>query len=358
MEPKPERKRLWLAIIASLLVHVLVALSLAVFNSGAAVPLPENDKPLELTMVDLPNAPPAAAAVPTPPRYMETDPSRETKEEPTEKTFESNANSRAASMQPASGEAPLPSQEGKDRSSIDLQTQQSTLPSEAAAAPQPPPQPMPVAVATPTPPMATPRPTASQAPSATPKPKQTPLPEPLETPEPDKLAMLTSTPPPALRDAQEVTEATPPAMTPTATPVVSRPVPPRPVSIFQREQTQTRIRGRIGERGASAVNAVSTPLGRYQKAVSDAIGVRWYSYMKSKLDIVSVGTAVVSAEVDPRGHVTNLRVVSNSANEAFANVCLQSFQEAEIAPIPPDLVATLPDGKMQLEFTFTTYANR
>lgn len=354
METKPERKRLWLAIIASLLVHVLVALSLAVLNSGAAVPLPDNDKPLELTMMDLPDAP-AAAPVRTTPQYMETDPARETKEEPTEKDFESNANSRAASTQPASGDAPLPSQEGKDRPFIDLQTQQSSLPSEAAV-PQPPPPPTPVAVATATPRMETPRPTVSQAPSATPK--QTPLPEPLETPEPEKLAMLTSTPPPALRDAQEVTESTPPEMTPTATPIVSRPVPPRPVSIFQREQTQTRIRGRIGDRGASAVNAVSTPLGRYQKAVSDAIGSRWYSYMKSKLDLVSVGTAVVSAEVDPRGQVTNLRVVSNSANEAFANVCLQSFQEAEIAPIPPDLVATLPDGKMQLEFTFTTYANR
>ncbi len=37
--------------------------------------------------------------------------------------------------------------------------------------------------------------------------------------------------------------------------------------------------------------------------------------------------------------------LSNSANEAFANICLQSFQEAQIPPIPPDLVATLPDGQ-------------
>ena len=98
--------------------------------------------------------------------------------------------------------------------------------------------------------------------------------------------------------------------------------------------------------------------GNSGKAISDAIGSRWYYYMKAKMDLVSVGTAVISAEVDEAGHVTNLRVVSNSANESFANICLQSFQEAKIAPIPPELIPTLPDGRMQLEFTFTTYANQ
>ena len=89
------------------------------------------------------------------------------------------------------------------------------------------------------------------------------------------------------------------------------------------------------------MNAVGTPLGRYQKAVSDAIGSRWYYYMKSKGDLVSIGTANLEAEVDAQGRVQNLRVVSNNANEAFANICLQSFQEAHIPPIPPDLIATL-----------------
>ena len=41
----------------------------------------------------------------------------------------------------------------------------------------------------------------------------------------------------------------------------------------------------------------------------------------------------------------NCRLLSNNANEAFANICLQSFQEAQIPPIPPDLIATLPDGR-------------
>ena len=101
-----------------------------------------------------------------------------------------------------------------------------------------------------------------------------------------------------------------------------------------------------------------TPLGRYQKKVSDAIGVLWYRFMKDQMDMVDIGTAHIEAEVAPDGTVRNLRVLSNNANEAFANICLRSFQEAKIPPIPPDLVATLPDGRLPVDIYFTTYANR
>jgi outer membrane biosynthesis protein TonB len=79
--------------------------------------------------------------------------------------------------------------------------------------------------------------------------------------------------------------------------------------------------------------------------------------MKSKMDLVSIGTAHVEAEVDAQGKLRNLRVLSNDANEAFANICLQSFQEAQIPPIPPDLIATLPEGRLPVDIFFTMYSN-
>jgi outer membrane biosynthesis protein TonB len=106
------------------------------------------------------------------------------------------------------------------------------------------------------------------------------------------------------------------------------------------------------------VNAVGTPIGKYQKAISDAIGSRWYYYMNDRIDLVSIGSAHLEAEIDANGKVQNLRVLSNNANEAFANICLQSFQEAQIPPIPPDLVPTLPNGKLPVDIYFTTYPNR
>ena len=148
--------------------------------------------------------------------------------------------------------------------------------------------------------------------------------------------MLTSTPPPALRDPEDADDSAARCRRPRRLQPVTRPRPETAAAAYQPEKQQTRMTGRITDRGTSSVNAVGTPLGKYQKQVSDAIGSRWYYYMKSKMDLVSIGTAHVEAEVDANGKVQKLRVVSNNANEAFANVCLQSFQEAQIPPIPPD----------------------
>jgi TonB family protein len=169
--------------------------------------------------------------------------------------------------------------------------------------------------------------------------------------------MLTATPPPALRNPDEG-EATPaPDVPDAAPPVISRPQPERPASAYQPQKQETKITGRITNRGTSAVNAVGTPLGKYKKSVSDAIGSRWYYYVQAQADLASIGTARVAAEVDTAGKITNLRILSNSANESFANICLQSFQQAQIPPIPPELIPTLPDGKLPVEFSFTFFSN-
>ncbi len=348
MERNRERRKVWLAILASIVLHLAVALSLAAFSHGSSRPEGVDEKPSELTLVDL--APTSPPSVPKNPEFIETDPAKASAEKPKEQTFESNANSVAASNVPARGEAPVPSQDGKDRPFMNLNTQPLSLPTEGKTAQ---PQTTPPPVATPAP-KSTPLPTAK--PSA--PPKASPSPPPLATPEPEQFAMLTATPPPPLKEPGE-TEATPsPETEATVPPPVVRPKPEVAASSYQAQREQTRVSGRITNRGPSAMNAVGTPLGKYQKAVSDAIGSRWHYYMSSKMDLVNIGTAHVEAEVDPQGHVQKLRVVSNNANEAFANICLQSFQDAKLPPIPPDLVATLPEGRMPVDFYFTTYSNR
>ena len=346
-----ERKRVWIAVIGSVVVHLLVALSLAAFGAARdpALPSPE-DAPVELTMMNLSATPPPAKPNPG---YIETDPAKESAEEPKERIFESNANSIAASNLPATGDAPVPTQQGADRPFLQMETQRHALASEGAQPqpPTPPPQPsITPPPATPTPPKSTPTP----PPKSTPAPTSTPLPEPLATPEPDRLAMLTGTPPPAIRDPEEAeaeTEPTP-IIAPTAPPVMPRPRPDRAASAYRPEKEQNRISGRITNKGAPSVDAVATPLGRYRKTVIDSIGSRWYYHVNDKLGLVSIGTAQVQAEVDATGKLVNLKVISNTANEAFANVCLQSFQEAQIPPIPPDLVQTLPDGRLLVEISF------
>jgi outer membrane biosynthesis protein TonB len=343
MEQTKERRKLGLAILISLFLHLVVGYSLAAFGSAFTPALPLEDKPVELTMVDLSATPPPL--VPKDPPFMETAPSKESAEKPKEQTFESNANSIAASELPATGDAPMPTQDGKERPDVNLETHQFSLPTDGSK-PQPEPQSTVAPESKPA--------TTSVKPKASEAPISTPTAAPATTPKPEQLAMLTSTPPPPIKAPDETEPSPPPVVAESAVP---RPKPELAASSYQAQKEETRVTGRLTNRGPSSVNAVGTPLGRYQKAVSDAIGSRWYYYMNSKMDLASIGTANIQAEVDAQGHVQNLRVVSNNANEAFANICLQSFQEAHIPPIPPDLIATLPEGRMPVDFFFTAYAN-
>ncbi|HEV2843159.1 MAG TPA: hypothetical protein VGW39_17700 [Chthoniobacterales bacterium] len=348
MEQKKERRKLALAILISLFLHFVVAFSLAAFGGAMGPSLPLEDKPVELTIVDLSATPPPLVSKDPP--FIETAKSRESAEKPKEQTFESNANSLAASNLPATGDLPLPTQEGKDRPAMNLETHDYSLPTDGSK-PQPEPQSTAAPESKPAPAPTTPPPEkVSEAP--------TPIAAPATTPEPEQFAMLKSSPPPPIKAPDETESSPPPVMEAPAAPVVPRPKPELAASNYQAQKEQTRISGSLSNRGPSSVNAVGTPLGRYQKAVSDAIGSRWYYYMKSKGDLVSVGTANLQAQVDAQGRVQNLRVVSNNANEAFANICLQSFQEARIPPIPPDLITALPEGRMPVDFTFISYSNR
>ena len=134
---REKSKVLW-AILASLLFHLVVALSLATFGGAFARATPVEEKPVELTIVDLSAKPPPAAANPA---FVETDEAKRSAEPPKDKTFESNANSIAASKLPATGQDPLPTQQGRDLPFIQTETHPSSLASEGVR-PQPTPPPV------------------------------------------------------------------------------------------------------------------------------------------------------------------------------------------------------------------------
>jgi TonB family protein len=280
--------------------------------------------------MDLSTPPPVEKNVP----FLETDPSMEAAEKPKQQTFESNANSQAASERPATGNLPLPSQDGKDKPALDLDTRNYSLAQEGST-PQPKQTPPP-----------------EKKPSEPPQASPTPAP----TVEPDQLAMLTSTPPPPIKAPEETAPSPTPNVAPATTPV-PRPMPQKPSSNYQSQKQQTKIEGSISANGPSSVNAVGTPLGRYQKKMYDAVGARWYQYMEQRRDLISIGTARLSFSIDRSGRVTNLKVLENTANEAFASVCLQSVQELKLPPIPEDVASTLPPDGLQAELTFISYAN-
>src|SRR4029077_3273989 len=210
-----ETRTVLLALLAAVLIHLLVALFLAAFSGVFSPTIPIEDKPAELTLVDLSPAAPKNSA------FVETDESKKAPE-PKEKTFESNANSIGASELAATGELPLPSQAGKDQPFMDLEKHQHSL---DAKGPQPQP---------------------SAAPQESPNPSTAPQTQPAPVTAAEQFALLTQKP----SQTRETSAAT------------SLPQP-----AYRRLKQRTHIAGNITNRGISSVNALGTPLGRYQKIV-------------------------------------------------------------------------------------------
>jgi len=306
-ERKKEAHKILWALLAALGIHLLIGYSLAVFGGLLYSPFSviEEDKPVELTFVDLATPAPAKNTM-----FIPNDESKQT-EQPKEKTFESNANSIAASENPSAGSLPLPSQQGGDRTNLDLNSQRQSIPNEGAQ----------------------PEPSTAPQQSATPQPTAQPTP----ISKSEEFAMLTSTPTPRPSVAS---------------------TPQQPKSAYQPYKEKTRLAGAITNRGTSAVNAVGTPLGRYQKILFDAVGSHWYAYIEEKADLVNLGTTRVTFWVDRNGRVKNLKVISNDSNEAFANVCLQAILDAKLPPIPEDVASALPPEGLESEISFTTFSNR
>jgi outer membrane biosynthesis protein TonB len=300
-----ETRTVLLALLAAILIHLLVAFFLAAFGGIFSPATPVEDKPSELTLVDLAPASKNSA-------FVETDESKKAPE-PQEKTFESNANSIGASELAAAGELPLPSQDGKDRPFMDLETHQHSLETKGAQ-PQP-----------------------SAAPQENPNPSTAPQTQPAPITAAEQFAMLTQQPTPPVEKSVASAQAR---------------------SAYRSMKERTRIAGRITNRGVSSVNALGTPLGRYQKRILDAIGSRWYAFVDRQMDLITIGTTRVVFVIDRSGHVKNLKVVENSSNEALANVCIQSIQDAQLPPMPDELAAMLPPQGMDVDLPFTIFPNR
>jgi hypothetical protein len=342
-EEKKQGRKLGFAILFSLILHLAVGFSLAAFGNVSTPTIPPEEAPSELTIMDLS---PARPPVEKNPQFVETDKAKESAEKPKEQTFESNANSLAASEAPPSGDLPLPSQNGKDLPLRDLETHDFSLQTQGSQ-PQPKQPEQPES-----------KPADSPPPKSKPSepPKSTPSPPPAATPEPEQLAMLTSTPPPPIKAPDETEPSPSPEVAPSLAPA-PRPKPEAPSSSYQAQKQQTRIAGSISNRGPSSVNAVGTPLGRYQKMLYDSVGARWYQHTAERHDLISIGTTRLTFSIDRSGHVSNLKVIENTANEAFAIVCIQSVQELKMPPIPEDVASTLPPEGLQQELTFVLYAN-
>jgi TonB family protein len=412
-----DRKKIILAIVGSLVLHLIIILgsSKVVALWPDVSPSQKEDlSPPQLTMLD--TQPPEEQKKEKQERqYLRTNDDQKTDQKPVDSMFESDKDTAAASEQPAKGDAPIPTQEGKEAPDIGFKNESfsladrgqafSTDPGKQAAVPQKEEQREEVKpVETPTPmPTATPRPEATRpekeptpgptpAPAPTPaptpegaqpdkEPTATPAPTPEATPADEEFAMLrpppAPSPPPTPEASPRPVKAPPPTPAPTPEDVfptdeelaMLRPTPtPRPTRVRQAERTPqrqsapptayrqeqriTRMQGNINNRGRSSIAALGTPQGRFEKAVQDAIGSRWYFYVRERSDLINIGTVQIKFYVRPDGKVEDVKVLRNSSNETLASTSLQSIIEANIPPMPEELAPLLSGDRMEFTMSF------
>ena len=101
---------------------------------------------------------------------------------------------------------------------------------------------------------------------------------------------------------------------------------------------------------------VNPELQAWQKKVFNAIGTRWYREIESKRDLIAVGTVRLTFRITSKGRVKNLKIRSNTSNEASANICINAIVGAKLPPIPKNVVPELAHDWLELDIPFTIFA--
>ena len=318
-----ERRKALVALAASILLHLFiigsVSFMLAV-RKPISIPPPE-EAPVELTLVAAPDSTPKPR-----PAYVQTSESQRADKPPENSVFESDKDTHAASPLPAAGDAPVPTQDGRDQPALSLENKEYTagpVARESSPAVQPRQETAPQPKAEESKPKMTPQQSTQLALLEPPKPKTSPRPKAAK----------------AVRQEQQQQAQTP--------------QPPG----YQPQTRITRIRGNISNKGRAALSATATPLGRYKKMLSDAIGSRWYYYVTEQLGLLNVGTVEVRFVVRQNGNVERVQVLRNSSNESFAACTVRAIMEADIPPIPKELVPMLEGSRIEIEYSFTILSN-
>lgn len=312
-----KRKKITLAVIASLLLHLF--LFLAVVGYYTIFPPPANPKGADdqdtpqLTILD---TPPDKEQQP----YVRTEDDQKTDQKQDNAPFQSDKDTAAASEKQSNEQAPLPTQDGKNLESLMFRNNDFSLAMNGQDYS---------------------RDSANGGENAASTPAPTPdtTPTPAPTAKDDDLAMLRPTPTPL----------------PTPNPnnaKNNRNRPGAPRTAYRPQSIINRMQGNIGNRGRSSVSALGTPQGRFQKAVEDAVGSLWYYFVQQRSDLLSIGTVRIEFTVNSRGEVVSARVVSNSSNETLATCSLQSIRQAKIPPMPEELVPLVPERGLEFTFSF------
>ncbi len=166
-----------------------------------------------------------------------------------------------------------------------------------------------------------------------------------------------------LRPAPKETAASPtsPTAQPSPAQAPSPDIPPtqQPPSTDPSFNPHTRARemeggaAQVGNTPAFDVEA--SALGKYKKAVTQAVERQWHRYRERNLDFVTYGTLKVKFRVDKNGTPRNLKLMKNDANAVMAEFTLRAVLDADIPAMPEDVAAMLGSSGLEINYDVIVY---
>ncbi len=410
----PADKNLRIAITGTLVLHALFFLILAwMFAGEAARKLwqqaikPPKEKEVVLLFPEqlIPEPPPLLPPPPPVPKkeiYIRTAQNERAENAPKNAAFISDRNTTAATVKapfpdgteplPTTDGLKLPSREMADRDYRDGQLKDDASPKTPQGAlamlqPQPPTPPSPPSIIKPKDAAPPPQPVTPPQTVAKAVPESTPLTKMMEEADKD-LARVDknrlsieikkadsaqdATPMPQKEEpktppAKEVAQAMPETQQqpiPKALPVMDEPITRttrnQDADAFVPFTRTTQQKGTISNRGSeAAVDAEESPKGRYIRQVTGQVEKKWHLYRLLRRDGVTYGSLAVTFYVNKKGKVEQLRIVNDKeSNPILTGFTLQAIRDAEIPPIPTDVIPALPmndQERLKIEYNVLIY---
>jgi len=117
------------------------------------------------------------------------------------------------------------------------------------------------------------------------------------------------------------------------------------------------VKGTVANKGDDALDLERTPFGGYVGHVFSALEKKWQVYRLLKKDAVTIGSMSVRFFVNKNGRVEDLKITSDpgNADPRFRELALRAIKDAELPPIPAELLPTLEAERVRVDYEFVIY---
>lgn len=316
------------------------------------------DQVIEMKQPEIaPSPPPKPVPKPAPKPYIRTTQNKAAANAPMKADFTSDRNTIAASKKAAfpDGDKPMPTQDGVGRATLELanRDQRDGETKNDSASP-----------ALPAPQMRVPDPVAPQPTTVAKADTASPMAKMMEEVDKDmakdkdgRLAIEIKKPTTPDAPPADTKEKPPVAKAVPIDPKTGKPIPKFDKDSFSPFTRTSKVKGTINNRGEDAVNAAETPMGKYMRAVTASVEKKWHVYRKQHADAVTFGNLKLRFFVTKAGKPEDIEVLSkpDEADVRMTDFTLRAIKDAEIPPIPTDLLPMLEDERVEIEYDVLIY---